>query len=162
MPRIVRVGQGYDLHRCESGRQLVLAGVTVAAEKGLAGHSDADVVLHAVIDALLGAAGLGDIGEQFSDRDREYEGIDSSVLLERTLEKVLAAGYVPVNVDTTVIIEKPKLQDYKPAMRRRLAEIVGLEVEAVSVKAKTNEGLGDIGGGQVVACHAVVGLAEKN
>ena len=162
MLAIVRVGHGYDLHRCELGRKLILVGLEVPAPKGLAGHSDADVVLHAVIDALLGAAGLGDIGEQFPDTDPQYEGIDSAILLERTLENVHALGYAPANVDATIIAEAPKLQKHKPAMRRNLAQMLGLPIEAVSIKAKTNEGLGDIGAGRAVACHAIVGLAQRN
>ena len=161
MLEIVRVGHGYDLHRCQSGRKLILAGLEIPAQKGLAGHSDADVVLHAVIDALLGAAGLGDIGEKFPDTDPQYEGIDSSVLLARTMEQVRAVGYVPVNVDTTIIAETPKLQAYKPAMRQNLAQMLGLAAEAVSIKAKTNEGLGDIGAGRAIACVAIVGLTNK-
>lgn len=161
MLEIMRVGHGYDLHRCQSGRKLILAGMEIPAQKGLAGHSDADVVLHAVIDALLGAAGLDDIGEKFPDTDPQYEGIDSSVLLARTLEHVRAAGYVPVNVDTTIIAETPKLQAYKPAMRQNLAKMLGLDHQAVSIKAKTNEGLGDIGAGHAIACFAIVGLTKK-
>jgi len=159
---IVRVGHGYDLHRLEAGRKLILAGVELASEVGPAGHSDADVVLHAVIDALLGGAGLGDIGEHFPDTDPAYAGIDSGLLLEQTLDKVGQGGFTPVNVDVTIIAEKPKLKDYKPAMRQRLAQMLNLAEDAVNIKAKTNEGVGEIGKGEAIACMAVVGLAEKN
>ncbi len=159
---IVRVGQGYDLHRLVEGRKLILGGVEVASKVGPAGHSDADVVLHAVIDALLGAAGLGDIGEHFPDTDPAYAGIDSGLLLARALDKVGQGGYRPVNVDVTIIAEKPKLKEYKPAMRQRLAKMLDLAEEAVNIKAKTNEGLGEIGKGEAIACMAVVGLAVKN
>jgi len=159
---IVRIGQGYDLHRLAAGRKLILAGVEVASEVGPAGHSDADVVLHAVIDALLGAAGLGDIGEHFPDTDPAYAGIDSGLLLEQALDKVWQGGYTPVNVDVTIIAEKPKLKDHKPAMRQRLAKMLNLAEDAVNIKAKTNEGVGEIGKGEAIACWAVVGLARKN
>ena len=159
---IVRVGQGYDLHRLVEGRKLILGGVEVSSKVGPAGHSDADVVLHAVIDALLGAAGLGDIGEHFPDTDPAYAGIDSGLLLARALDKVGQGGYRPVNVDVTIIAEKPKLKEYKPAMRQRLAKMLDLAEEAVNIKAKTNEGLGEIGKGEAIACMAVVGLAVKN
>ncbi|MCK5269343.1 MAG: 2-C-methyl-D-erythritol 2,4-cyclodiphosphate synthase [Sedimentisphaerales bacterium] len=155
---MVRVGQGYDLHRLEPGRKLILAGVTVPFEKGLAGHSDADVVFHAVIDALLGAAALGDIGEHFPDTDPDYKDIDSATLLQLTLEKVRDAGFAPANVDVTIVAEKPKLGNYKPAMRKNLSEQLGLDQAAVNIKAKTNEGLGPIGRGEAVACRAIASL----
>jgi len=155
---IVRVGQGYDLHRLVRGRKLMLAGVEIAGEKGLLGHSDADVVLHAVIDALLGAAGLGDIGEMFPDHDPAYQDIASGRLLEEVLKKIEEVGYRVANVDTTIITEEPKLGPYKKAMREKLSEILGLPVEAVSIKAKTNEGLGETGQGRAMACLAMVSL----
>ena len=158
---IVRVGHGYDLHRLAAGRKLILAGVEVASDVGPVGHSDADVVLHAVIDALLGGAGLGDIGEHFPDTDPAYAGIDSGLLLEEALDKVGQGGYTPVNVDVTIIVEKPKLKDYKPAMRRRLAKMLNLAEDAVNIKAKTNEGLGPIGEGKAISCLAVVSLMGK-
>ena len=158
MSMIVRVGQGYDLHRLAGGRKLVLGGVLIAGPDGLVGHSDADVVLHAVIDALLGAAGLGDIGEQFPDSDPAYAGADSGELLARVLDKVKAAGYAVVNVDTTIVAERPRLSEYKEAMRRRLAGLLGVTEQAVSIKAKTNEGLGEIGAGKAIACYAVASL----
>ena len=160
MTNIARIGQGYDLHRLESGRKLILAGVEIEFEQGLSGHSDADVVLHSVIDALLGAAGLGDIGELFPDTDPAYKDIASTDLLEQVRQKVEQFGYKPVNVDLTVIAEKPKLQPYKSALRRKLAELLKIDFDAVSVKAKTNEGIGELGTGRAIACHAIVSLAE--
>jgi 2-C-methyl-D-erythritol 2,4-cyclodiphosphate synthase len=158
MGNVARVGLGYDLHRLADGRKLVLAGVEVPFEKGLLGHSDADVVLHALIDALLGAAGLSDIGEQFPDSDPAYKDISSSILLARTMRNVESMGYAVVNVDVTILLERPKLRDYKPLMRQHLAQWLGVEVDAVSVKAKTSEGLGEVGTSQAVACQAIVGL----
>jgi len=155
---IVRIGHGYDLHRLEPGRRLILAGVSVPFEKGLAGHSDADVVFHAVIDALLGGAGLGDIGEHFPDTDPDYKGLDSAVLLQLTLKKLRDAGFAPVNVDLTIIAEKPKLSDYKSAMLKNLSEQLDLDHAAVNIKAKTNEGLGPIGCGEAIACWAIASL----
>jgi len=160
MSAIVRIGLGYDLHRLIKGRKLILAGVPIAFEMGLVGHSDADVVLHAVIDALLGAAGLDDIGRQFPDTDPAYKNADSSELLAQTLKKVAAAGFTPVNVDATIIAERPKLADFQDAMRRHLAQIMNITPGAVAIKAKTNEGLGDIGAGLAIACHAVVSLGK--
>ncbi len=159
---IVRIGQGYDLHRLAAGRKLILGGVEVTSEVGPAGHSDADVVLHAVIDALLGAAGLGDIGEHYPDTDPAYAGIHSGLLLAQTLDKVGQSGYAPVNVDVTIITEKPKLKAYKPTIRRRLAKMLDLAEDAVNIKAKTDEEVGPIGKGEAIACMAVVGLAKKN
>ena len=161
MSVIVRVGMGYDLHRLELGARLVLGGLEIPYRMGLAGHSDADVVLHAVIDALLGAAGLPDIGEQFPDTDPAYEGTDSSKLLSAALEKVRKRGYVPVNVDVTIVAQSPKLSKYKPKMRKQLAKLLGLEKHAASVKAKTNEGLDAVGQAQAIACYAVVGLGNR-
>ena len=162
MNNIVRVGQGYDVHRLEVGRKLILAGVLIAFDKGLLGHSDADVVVHAVIDGLLGGAGLGDIGEHFPDSDPAYKDIDSGVLLGRTCEMIEAAGFVTVNVDVTVIAEKPKLSGYKQEMRENLAQMLHLENGAVNIKAKTNEGLGETGQGQAIACQSVVSLGSKS
>ena len=161
MNAIVRIGQGYDLHRLIKGRKMILAGVPIPFEIGPAGHSDADVVLHAVIDALLGAAGLDDIGRQFPDTDPAYKDADSAVLLTEVLKKVAAAGFAPVNVDTTIIAEKPKLADYTDTMRQKLARLLDIAPDAVGIKAKTNEGLGDIGSGCAIACHAIVSLASR-
>ena len=158
---IVRIGLCYDLHKLVSGRKLVLAGVELAFDKGLFGHSDADVAVHAVIDALLGAAGLDDIGGQFPDNDPAYKGIASSKLLEITLEKVAEVGYVPANVDLTIIAEKPMLTDHKAQMRESLARMLRLDGSAVSIKAKSNEKLGEIGRGEAIACYAIAGLGRK-
>jgi 2-C-methyl-D-erythritol 2,4-cyclodiphosphate synthase len=155
-----RVGQGYDIHRLEAGRKLILAGVEVPYSLGLAGHSDADVAYHAVIDAMLGAAGLEDIGTQFPDTDPAYRGIDSGELVTRAAAKVSAAGYGVVNVDVTVIAERPNLREYKPKMRKNLAAKLGVAADAVSVKAKTNEGLGEIGRGEAIACLATILLSK--
>ena len=150
----VRVGQGFDIHPWsdEPGRQLVLGGVVLDGERGLAGHSDADVVAHAVADALLGAAGLGDIGTHFPDSDSRWRGADSMALLARVVELVRGEGWSVGNVDTTVVLETPKLVPHKGAMEARLTAVVGAPV---SVKAKRAEGLGALGRGEGVACFAV-------
>jgi 2-C-methyl-D-erythritol 2,4-cyclodiphosphate synthase len=153
---MVRVGFGYDSHRFDPGRPLVLCGVVIPGFPGLAGHSDADAALHAVIDAMLGAAGLGDIGEQFPDTDAAYEGIDSARLVASAAAKVRSAGWRVVNCDVTVLAERPKLFGHKPAMRRRLAEMLGVAIEAVNVKAKTNEGMGFVGRQEGIAAIAAV------
>ncbi|MBN1764932.1 MAG: 2-C-methyl-D-erythritol 2,4-cyclodiphosphate synthase [Sedimentisphaerales bacterium] len=155
---MVRVGQGYDIHRLETGRKLILGGIIIPWDKGLVGHSDADAVVHAVIDALLGAAGLGDIGGHFPDTDPAYKDIPGKELMETTLEKVRGAGFTPVNADLTIIAEQPKLQPYKEAMQENLARMMNLETKAVNIKAKTNEGLGEIGSGNAIACQAIVSL----
>ena len=149
-----RVGQGFDVHPWsdEPGRPLVLGGVVLPRERGLAGHSDADVVAHAVADALLGAAGLGDIGSHFPDTDSRWQGADSLTLLAQVVDQIRAEGWSVGNVDTTVILEAPKLAPHKAAMEERLTGVVGA---AVSVKAKRAEGLGALGRGEGVACFAV-------
>jgi 2-C-methyl-D-erythritol 2,4-cyclodiphosphate synthase len=149
-----RVGQGFDVHPWsdEEGRPLVLGGVVLPGERGLAGHSDADVVAHAVADALLGAAGLGDIGSHFPDTDPRWQGADSLTLLRQVVGLVQSEGWSIGNVDTTVVIEAPKLAPYKAAMEERLAGVVGAPV---SVKAKRAEGLGALGRGEGAACFAV-------
>ena len=151
-----RVGIGYDIHRLVPDRKLILAGVEIPCDMGLSGHSDADVVLHAVTDALLGAAGLGDIGEMFPDTDPAYKDADSAKLLQQALAQINAAGYTPVNLDTIIIAEKPKLTPYKPQMRFRLAQLLNLEESEINLKAKTNEGVGPIGTGEAIAGYAVV------
>jgi 2-C-methyl-D-erythritol 2,4-cyclodiphosphate synthase len=156
----LRVGTGYDLHRLVSGRPLVLGGVTVPFERGLLGHSDADIVCHAVTDAVLGAAGLGDIGRHFPDTDPAWAGADSLVLLSRAAAIVHAAGYAVVNVDVTVIAQKPKLASHADAMRANLARALGCEAGQVSVKGKTNEGVDSMGAGDSMAAHAVALLAR--
>jgi 2-C-methyl-D-erythritol 2,4-cyclodiphosphate synthase len=155
-----RIGLGHDTHRLVPNRPLVLGGVAIAFDRGLLGHSDADILLHAVTDALLGAAGLGDIGEAFPDTDAAYAGIDSAVLLSRALERVAAAGWRIVNLDCTVFAQRPKLAPHKPVIRRRLAELLGLAVEAINVKAKTGEQVGPIGREEAMSADAVV-LLER-
>jgi 2-C-methyl-D-erythritol 2,4-cyclodiphosphate synthase len=159
---IHRVGIGTDLHRLAAGRRLVLGHVAIEHEAGSVGHSDGDVVLHAIIDAMGGAAGLPDIGEMFPDTDPAYEGVDSSVLLERALGALGERGYAVVNVDVTIHLERPKLKPYKEAIRREVARLLRLEAEAVGIKAKTNEGMDAVGRGEAIACTAVVGLKKKD
>jgi 2-C-methyl-D-erythritol 2,4-cyclodiphosphate synthase len=152
------VGIGFDSHRLAGGRRLVIGGVEIPYERGLDGHSDSDVLAHAVIDALLGAAGMGDIGEHFPDTDERWRDADSMQLLARVVESVHAAGLEVVNVDCTVVMEAPKLLPYKPAIRDGLAEVLGLELARVNVKASTGEGMGFVGRGEGVATLAVAGL----
>lgn len=152
----MRVGIGHDTHRLVEGRPLVLGGVRIPHTHGLAGHSDADVVLHAVADALLGAAGLGDIGELFPDTDPRFRDADSAGLLREVVARVRAAGWHCVNVDLIVHLEQPKLAPHKPAMRGRIAELLGVAPNVVSVKAKTGEQVGPVGRGEAITCEAVV------
>ena len=158
----LRIGYGYDVHRLVPGRALVLGGVTVPFEKGLLGHSDADVLTHAVMDALLGAAALGDIGQLFPDSDAAYAGADSIALLERVTALLREHGWQVGNVDATVVAQVPKLAPYIPEMRRRLAEAMGLDVDCVSVKATTEERLGFTGSGEGMAAHAVALIERLN
>jgi len=153
-----RFGIGYDSHRFAEGRPLILGGVTIEHPRGLAGHSDADAVAHAVIDALLGAAAMGDIGHLFPDTDDKWEDADSIKLLQEVRRRVTAASYTIVNVDVTVVTEEPKLAPYIQAMRENVARAVALPVGAVSIKAKTNEGLGAVGKGEGVQVFAVASL----
>jgi 2-C-methyl-D-erythritol 4-phosphate cytidylyltransferase / 2-C-methyl-D-erythritol 2,4-cyclodiphosphate synthase len=152
----MRIGNGYDLHRLVAGRPLILGGVTIPFEKGLDGHSDADAVCHAVTDAVLGAAGAGDIGRHFPDTDPAWKGANSIRLLARAAEVVAAAGYAVVNVDVVVIAQQPKLSPYADAMRGALAAALRTTPDRISVKGKTNEGVGSIGAGESIAVHAVV------
>lgn len=152
----LRVGHGYDVHRLVEGRRLILGGVTVPFEKGLLGHSDADVLAHAIADAVLGAAGLGDIGRHFPDTDPDYKNADSLRLLGICVERARAAGWRVGNVDATVIAQKPRLAPFVEAMREHLAAVLHTAPEAVNVKAKTEEGLGFTGTGEAIAAHAVV------
>jgi 2-C-methyl-D-erythritol 2,4-cyclodiphosphate synthase len=152
------VGIGYDSHRLTPGRRLVIGGVEIPYERGLDGHSDADVLAHAITDALLGAAGLGDIGEHFPDTDERWRDADSIELLARALELLAAQGFALVNVDCTVVMQEPKLSPHRQAIRERLAMALGLEVGRVSVKASTGEGIGFVGRGEGVAALAVAGL----
>ena len=151
----MRIGHGYDVHRLVEGRKLILGGVEIPWEKGLLGHSDADVLTHALMDALLGAAALGDIGKLFPDKDPAWEGADSIELLKQVSALLRERGYSVSNVDCTVIAQRPKLAPHIPAMRQRLAAAMGLETDRVSVKATTEEGLGFSGEGLGIAAHAV-------
>ena len=156
----MRVGHGYDVHRLVEGRKLVLGGVEIPWEKGLLGHSDADVLLHALMDAMLGAAALGDIGRHFPDSDERYAGADSLQLLKEVSRLLSDAGYRLVNADCTILAQRPKLMPHVPAMRANIARVLGVELDAVSVKATTEEGLGFTGDGSGIAAHAVV-LIER-
>ena len=156
----MRIGHGYDVHRLVEGRDLILGGVKIEYEKDLDGHSDADVLLHAVSDALLGAAGLGDIGRHFPDTDPKYKGADSLKLLEAVAKKVTAAGYRVSNIDVTMIAQKPKLMPHIPKMVENIAGAVGIGVDRVNVKATTEEKLGFTGEGLGMSCHAVCLLEE--
>jgi 2-C-methyl-D-erythritol 2,4-cyclodiphosphate synthase len=151
----LRVGLGNDIHRLVEGRKLILGGVEIPFEKGLLGHSDADSLTHAICDALLGAAALGDIGTHFSDRDPQWQGADSLHLLRRVCEMVNEAGWRIGNVDATILAERPKLMPHLPAMRAKLAAAMSLDVSCVSLKAKTNEGLDTIGRGEAIGAQAV-------
>ena len=156
----LRIGHGYDVHRLVKGRPLILGGVTIPHETGLLGHSDADVLLHAVMDALLGAAALGDIGKLFPDTDAAYENISSLTLLERVADKLAENGCSVVNLDATVLAQAPKLSPHREAMRKNIADALKIDVSRVSVKATTEEGLGFTGEKLGIATHAVA-LIEK-
>ena len=153
---MMRIGHGYDVHRLVPGRDLVLGGVHVPFERGLLGHSDADVLLHAVMDALLGAAALGDIGRHFPDTDEKYLGADSLDLLRRVCYLVDREGYSVANIDSTVVAQRPKLAAFVPEMRHKIALACGIAPAQVNVKATTEEGLGFTGAGEAIAAHAVV------
>lgn len=152
---MMRVGHGYDVHRLVAGRKLILGGVEIPWEMGLLGHSDADVLVHAVMDALLGAAGLWDIGHAFPDTDPAYAGIDSLVLLARVREMLVEKGYAVGNVDATILAQRPKLAPHIPQMRRNIAQVLEVEEDCINVKATTEEGLGFTGTGEGMAAHAV-------
>ena len=155
-----RIGHGYDVHRLVPGRKLILGGVEVPFDRGLLGHSDADVLTHAVMDALLGAAGLGDIGKLFPDSDPAYAGISSLLLLDRVAQRLREAGWQVGNVDATILAQRPKLAPHIPKMRQNLARHLGILQEQVNVKATTEEGLGFTGAGQGMAAHAVCLLEQ--
>jgi 2-C-methyl-D-erythritol 2,4-cyclodiphosphate synthase len=154
----MRVGIGYDIHRFEEGRRLILGGVLIEGETGLGGHSDADVVLHAIIDALLGAAGKADMGTHFPDSDEQWRNAAGTDLLQRTVDMIRDDGFEPGNVDVTIIAEKPRLAPYAPDMRAQIAQAMGILQGHVSVKATTNEGIGAIGRGEGIAAMAVAVL----
>lgn len=156
----MRIGQGYDVHRLVEGRKLIIGGVDIPYEKGLLGHSDADVLLHAVIDALLGAAALGDIGQHFPDSDERYKGISSIALLKEVGKILQENGYMIENIDSTVIAQRPKLLPYRPQMAENIAAALGIEKEQVSVKATTEEGLGFTGTGEGISAQAIALLSS--
>ncbi|MDO4380621.1 MAG: 2-C-methyl-D-erythritol 2,4-cyclodiphosphate synthase [Clostridia bacterium] len=157
----MRIGHGYDVHKLTENRKLILGGVEIPFEKGLLGHSDADVLLHAISDALLGAAALGDIGKLFPDNDPEYEGADSLVLLEKVCSRLEKENFRIVNIDATVLCQAPKLRPHIDEMRKNIARACSVSVSDVSVKATTEEGLGFTGKGEGIAAHAVC-LIENN
>lgn len=152
---MIRVGHGYDVHRLAENRRLVIGGVVIPYDRGLLGHSDADVLLHAISDALLGAAALGDIGHMFPDTDPKYKDADSLSLLRKVGARLYTAGYKVSNIDATVIAQAPKLAPYVKEMRKRISYALGIDTDAVSVKATTEEGLGFSGTGEGIAAHAV-------
>lgn len=154
----MRIGIGYDLHRTAAGRPLVLGGVRIEADRGLVGHSDADIVLHALTDALLGTVGEGDIGELFPDTDPRYKDADSRIFLAEALRRVREAGFVPVNADLVLHAERPRLSPFKAQIRESVAALLGLPAQRVGLKATTNEGLDAIGRGEAMACWAAVML----
>lgn len=157
---MMKIGLGYDSHRLVEGRTLVMGGIRIDYPRGLLGHSDGDVVLHAVSDALLGAIGAGDIGMHFPDTDEKYKNIESDIILEEVDAKVKEAGFNVANIDLVIIAEEPKMKPYYEEMKERISEILYIEKEKINVKAKTNEKMGDIGKGEGIACIAVV-LIEK-
>ncbi len=157
---LMRIGQGYDVHCLVEGRKLILGGVEIPYEKGLLGHSDADVLLHAVMDALLGAAALGDIGQHFPDSDERYKGISSVELLKEVGKILQENGYLIENIDSTVIAQRPKLLPYRPQMAKNIADALGIEPDQVSVKATTEEGLGFTGTGEGISAQAIALLSS--
>ena len=157
----MRVGQGWDIHRLVAGRRLRLGGIDVPSERGLLGHSDGDVVLHAVSDAVLGALGAGDIGQHFPDTDPRWQGIDSAVMLSHVVQLAAEQGYGVGNVDVTILAERPKLAPHALAMQQRLAELLGVGADQVGIKAKTMEGLGVIGTGDAIAALAIATVIAK-
>ncbi len=158
----MRIGNGYDIHRLVEGRPLILGGVEIPYERGLLGHSDADVLTHAIMDALLGAATLGDIGQHFPPEDPQWEGADSVRLLQQIITLVQQKGWQVANVDSVVVAEKPKLKPVIPQIQARLAEAMGLGLDQVSVKATTNEKLGPVGAGEAIASYAVALLIPES
>lgn len=162
MKPMLRIGHGYDVHAFEKGNELILAGVTIPFDKQFKAHSDGDVLLHALCDALLGALALGDIGQHFPDTDPQYKGISSRALLEAVYQKVNSKHYLIANLDITVLAEKPRLSDYIEAMCANIAKDLKLDIDSVNVKATTTEGLGFVGEQQGIACHAVVLLVKES
>lgn len=157
---MIRIGNGYDVHKLVEGRKLILGGVEIPHTKGVLGHSDGDVLIHAIMDAMLGALALGDIGQHFPDTDMKYENIDSTILLTRVKELIAERGYKVVNLDSIIVLQKPKVKPYIEAMRKRVAEVLEIDMEQVSVKATTEEKLGFTGDESGVKSYCVV-LLEK-
>lgn len=157
---MIRIGVGYDVHRLVDNRPLILGGVKIPFDKGLLGHSDADVLVHAIMDALLGAAAMGDIGKHFPDTDEQYRNISSIELLRRVNEKLKAAGLGVVNIDSIIMAERPKLASYIDKMRENIKEVLGMDLSSINIKATTTEGLGFVGTGEGIAAQAVVLLEE--
>ena len=156
----IRIGHGYDVHKLENGKKFVIGGIEIDHYKGAVGHSDADIVIHVICDALLGAMSLGDIGSHFPDTDETYKNIDSKILLERVLTLVKKNNYDIINIDVTVLLEKPKLRNHIDTMRTKLAEIIGANISQVSIKATTTEGLGFVGREEGVAAHCVCLISQ--
>ena len=156
----MRVGMGYDVHKLTEGRKLILGGVEIPYEKGLLGHSDADVLLHAIMDALLGAASLGDIGKHFPDTDPKYKGISSMKLLEHVAGLIAEKGYIVENIDATIIAQKPKMAPHIPQMRKNMADALGIPESKINVKATTEEGLGFTGSGEGISSQAICALQD--
>ena len=155
-----RIGQGFDLHRLVAGRKLILGGIEIPYDYGLAGHSDADVLIHAIIDALIGAVALGDIGKLFPDNDSKFKDIDSKILLKKVYQQISELGYQINNIDSTIILEQPKLRDYIDLMRASLAKVLDLRLDQISIKAKTSEKIGVVGRGEAAIVEAVVLLIK--
>ena len=158
----MRIGHGYDVHRYKNGRKCVICGVEIPSEFGPDGHSDADVATHALMDALLGAAAMGDIGKLFPDTDMKYKDISSMYLLEKTVETIRDRGYVLSNADITIVAQRPKFSPYIDKMRQSIADVIGVDIDSISVKATTEEGLGFTGDMSGIAAHAVVLIEERN
>lgn len=152
----MRIGLGYDSHKLVTGRKLILGGVTIPNDKGLLGHSDADVLIHAIIDAMFGAVALGDIGTHYPDTDERYRGISGLILLKDTYDIIKEAGYRIINMDSVILCERPKLNQYIPVMKNIISGILETDENAIGIKAKTNEGMGAIGNGEMIACMASV------
>ncbi len=157
----MRIGMGYDVHRLVPDRDLILGGVKIDYEMGLLGHSDADVLLHAIMDAMLGAAALGDIGKHFPDTDPVYEGADSICLLRYTNDMIYGAGYIVINIDATIIAQRPKMRPYIDSMRENIAQTLGIDVTQINIKATTEEGLGFTGSGEGISSQAICLLQER-
>lgn len=158
----IRIGFGYDVHKLEVGYQLWLGGIRIEHTKGSVGHSDGDVLIHAICDGLLGATNLRDIGVQFPDTDQSLKGIDSKILLKKTIELIKTKGYSIGNIDTTICLQRPKIKDLIPTMQQVLADVMGIEVEDISIKATTTENLGFVGREEGIAAYAVVLLSKDN